>query len=82
MGFIFLQLPSNPDISISVTVDGEEEEEGGEVDDGKTGKSNVATGGSSSSAAQRRSRCVRQASLQVSPNPLQVQRLAHQALTL
>ena len=74
--------PSNPDISISVTVDGEEEEEegeGGEVDDGKTG-SNVATG--SSSSAQRRSRCVRQASLQVSPRPLQVQRLAHQALTL
>ena len=60
--------PSNPDISISVTVDGEEEEEdegGEEGEDGvnKTG-SNVAT-----TSAQRRSRCVRQASLQVSPNP-------------
>jgi len=54
-------LPSNPDISISVTVDGEEEEEEVEVEDGKTG-SKAATGGSSST--QRRSRCVRQASLQ------------------
>ena len=57
---------SNPDISISVTVDGEEEdeeEEGGEGDDGGTKEGgNVASG---SSAAQRRSRCVRQASLQV-----------------
>ena len=57
---------SNPDISISVTVDGEEEDEegeGGEGDDGGTKEGgNVASG---SSPAQRRSRCVRQASLQV-----------------
>ena len=81
--FIFAQFPpSNPDISISVTVDGEEEEgeEGGEVEDGKTG-SKAATGGSSST--QRRSRCVRQASLQVLPQSLPtLQHLAHQALTL
>ena len=62
-----LQLPpSNPDISISVTVEEVDEEaeemEAGEEDGGSPNRSNEPSG---SSTSQRRSRCVRQASLQV-----------------